>query len=218
MTHGDDVGLRVPPRLAPIEIVIVPIWRSDDERARVLESAQGIAQSLSARSAANDPLRVRVDSRDGMKPGAKYYDWEMRGVPLRVELGPRDLDAGQAVLVRRDVKEKRPVPIAAIESEARALLARIQDDMLVAARNFRESNSVRRALSYDEFRKLMDGEGGFVYAGWCGDTTCEERVKDDTKATIRVLPDEEFRSQTAPDKCLSCGRKAAHEALWARAY
>jgi prolyl-tRNA synthetase len=153
-----------------------------------------------------------------MKPGAKYYDWEMRGIPLRMELGPRDLDAGQAVLVRRDRKEKMSVAHGALESEARSLLDRIQAGMLETAREFREANSVRGVDSYDAFRQMMSGEGGFVYAGWCGDAVCEERVKDDTKATIRVLPDEEFRSREPPRTCLSCGRDAAHEALWARAY
>jgi prolyl-tRNA synthetase len=218
MTHGDDTGLLVPPRLAPTEIVIVPIWRSSEERARVLEAAQKIAVDLGAPRLGQERLRVRVDQRDGMKPGAKYYDWEMRGIPLRMELGPRDLDAGQAVLVRRDRKEKMSVAHGALESEARSLLDRIQAGMLETAREFREANSVRGVDSYDAFRQMMSGEGGFVYAGWCGDAVCEERVKDDTKATIRVLPDEEFRSREPPRTCLSCGRDAAHEALWARAY
>jgi prolyl-tRNA synthetase len=218
MTHGDDTGLLVPPRLAPTEIVIVPIWRSSEERARVLEAAQKIAVDLGAPRLGQERLRVRVDQRDGMKPGAKYYDWEMRGIPLRMELGPRDLDAGQAVLVRRDRKEKMSVAHGALESEARTLLDRIQAGMLETAREFREANSVRGVDSYDAFRQMMSGEGGFVYAGWCGDAVCEERVKDDTKATIRVLPDEEFRSPEPPRTCLSCGRDAAHEALWARAY
>jgi prolyl-tRNA synthetase len=218
MTHGDDIGLRVPPRLAPTEIVVIPIWRSDEERSRVYEAADAIQRNLSTRRIGAEPLRVKVDKREGMKPGAKYFDWEMRGIPLRIELGPRDLDAGQAVLVRRDVREKKSVPLASLELEARGLLDIIQGAMLASAVQNREANSVRGIESYDRFRQIMEADGGFVYAGWCGDPVCEARVKDDTKATIRVLPDSEFRSQEAPSKCMSCGRAATEEALWARAY
>jgi prolyl-tRNA synthetase len=218
MTHGDDVGLRIPPRLAPTEVVIVPIWKSDDERARVISAADAIAASLRERKPGVEPLRVHTDKRDGMKPGAKYYDWEMRGVPVRLELGPRDLDAGQAVLVRRDRKEKRTVNTGQLAAEVRMLLESIQSDMFNAARAFREAASIRGIGSFDELRRFMDGDGGFAYGGWCGDTACEDRIKDETKATIRVMPDEEFRSTPAPQKCVSCGRPAAHEAVWARAY
>ena len=218
MTHGDDIGLRVPPRLAPIEIVIVPIWRSDEEKSRVLQAADNIARDLTAPKLGQEPLRVKIDKREGMKPGAKYYDWEMRGVPVRMELGPRDLDAGQAVLVRRDNREKKAFSHQTLADDARGILARMQEEMLAAALATREANSVRGMSSYDQFRQLMEGEGGFVYAGWCGDATCEERVKDDTKATIRVIPDAEFRSPEKPEKCLSCGRAAAHEVVWAKAY
>ncbi len=218
MTHGDDIGLRVPPRLAPTEIVIIPIWRSEEERSRVYDAADSIQHDLTAKRLGAESLRVKVDKREGMKPGAKYYDWEMRGIPLRIELGPRDMDAGQAVLVRRDVKEKKSVPLASLEQECRALLDLIQSSMLAAALHNRESNSVRGVDSYDRFRQIMEADGGFVYAGFCGDAVCEARVKDDTKATIRVLPDTEFRSEQAPAKCLSCGRAATEEALWARAY
>jgi prolyl-tRNA synthetase len=216
MTHGDDVGLRTPPRLAPIEIVIVPIWRSDEERGRVLEAANALANDL--RGDVAEPRRVKVDARDGMKPGAKYYDWEMRGIPLRIELGPRDLDSKQAVLVRRDTRAKAQVPLGQTGSEARRILAEIQIGMLAQARELRESSSVREVKSYDSFRQLIEGTGGFVYTGWCGDAVCEARVKDDTKATIRVIPDDEFRSGTPPTVCISCGRAAVDEVVWAKAY
>jgi prolyl-tRNA synthetase len=163
-------------------------------------------------------LRVHVDARDGMKPGAKYYEWELRGVPLRMELGPRDLAKNEAVLVRRDTREKRSVSLGAIGEEVNDLLMRIQDDMLIAARDRREANSVRHKISYDDFKTLMEGKGGFVYAGWCGGAECEAQIKEETKATIRVLPDEEFRSADAPAACLKCGRPSTAEAVWARAY
>lgn len=219
MTHGDDTGLRIPPLLAPIEMVIVPIYRTDEERAMVLEAANRIMASLGAwdrREPAR--LRIHVDARDGMKPGAKYYEWELRGVPLRLEIGPRDLKANQGVLVRRDTREKRPVSLDVLGEEVSELLSAIQRDMLAAALDRREANSVRERISYDRFREIMDGEGAFVYAGWCGDPACEAQIKEETKATIRCLPDEEFQSATRPTVCLKCGRPATVEALWARAY
>jgi prolyl-tRNA synthetase len=153
-----------------------------------------------------------------MKPGAKYYEWELRGIPLRLELGPRDLDKGQGVLVRRDTREKRPVALDSLAEGVAGLLGVIQRDMLGAARERRDANSYRGDISYDRFRELMEGPGGFVYAGWCGSPDCEAQVKDETKATIRVMPDEEFRSDAAPTRCLKCGQPATVEALWARAY
>ena len=219
MTHGDDTGLRIPPLLAPTELVIVPIYRTDEDRAKVLEAADRIARQLGEwERRSPNALRVHVDTREGMKPGAKYYDWELRGVPLRMELGPRDLDQNQAVLVRRDVKEKKPVSLDVLGEEVGELLERIQNDMLTAARDRREAKSMRGSITYDQFRELMDGEGGFVYAGWCGSGACEAQIKEDTKATIRVLPDEEFRSAEAPTSCLKCGQAASAEALWAKAY
>jgi prolyl-tRNA synthetase len=219
MTHGDDNGLRTPPLLAPIEIVIVPIYKSDDERGRMLEAANRILNALTEWER-REPgrLRVHLDAREGMKPGAKYYEWELRGVPLRMEIGPRDLDKNQAVLVRRDTREKRSVSLDTLGEDAAELLMKLQEDMLITARDRREQNSVRGGITYDRFRELMDGDGGFVYAGWCGDPSCEEQIKNETKATIRVLPDEEFRSAEPPTVCLKCGRPASAEAVWARAY
>ena len=219
MTHGDDRGLVTPPLLAPIEVVIVPIYRSDEERTRVLEAATRIKDSLTAwerRSPAR--LRVHVDARDGMKPGAKYYEWELRGIPVRMELGPRDLDSNQAVLVRRDTREKSAHSLDTIGESINDLLSAIQDNMLETARARREANSVRGDITYDRFREIMRGDGAFVYAGWCGSAKCEAEIKEDTKATIRVLPDEEFRSADAPTSCLRCGEKSVVEALWAKAY
>jgi prolyl-tRNA synthetase len=219
MTHGDDKGLRIPPLLAPTELVVVPIWRGDDDRGRVLEAANRICSVLGdwERREPNR-LRVHLDDRDNAKPGAKYYEWEMRGVPVRMELGPRDIDKNQAVLVRRDTGEKQTVSLDAVGEEVETLLEAIQDTMLDAARERRERQSVRDNVSYDRFREIMEGEGAFVYAGWCGDPACEATIKEETKATIRVLPDEEFQSAEAPTTCMRCGRPALAEALWAKAY
>jgi prolyl-tRNA synthetase len=219
MTHGDDAGLVTPPRLAPIEIVLVPIWRTDDERAAVYAAADRIAAELRGWGGrGSDPLRVTVDTREGIKPGAKYYEWELRGVPVRLELGPRDLAAAQVVAVRRDTRAKQPLPLAGLPVALADLLATMQRDLLAVARDRREAASVREPLTYDRFRELMEGDGGFVYAGWNGDPAVEARVKEETKATIRCLPDPEFRSPEAPTRCLVTGEPARHEVVWAKAY
>ena len=219
MTHGDDKGVRIPPLLAPTEIVVVPIYRSDEERGRVLEATTRIVSMLTDWER-RDPgrLRVHLDARQGVKPGAKYYEWELRGVPIRMEIGPKDLEKNQAMLVRRDTGEKRAVSLDTIGEDASDLLTRIQADMLAAARERQDANSIRGVVDYDRFKQIMEDDGGFVYAGWCGDAACEASIKEETKATIRVLPDEEFRSAEAPTHCLRCGRPATSEATWAKAY
>jgi len=219
MTHGDDFGLRVPPFLAPIELVIVPIWRTDADKSRVLEASRGILADLSGwERRKTGKLRVHLDDREGMSPGAKYYEWELRGIPLRLEIGPRDLDAHQCVLVRRDNRVKRTVTLDSIGEDVSDLLSMMQTDMRVEAFERREANSIRGGIEYDRFREVMEGEGAFVYAGFCGGIDCEQKIKEETKATIRVLPDEEFRSAEAPATCLKCGEKSVVEALWAKAY
>ena len=219
MTHGDDKGLRIPPLLAPVEIVIVPIWRNDEDKGRVRAATAQIKETLIAwERRSPGRLRVHVDDREGMKPGAKYYEWELRGIPLRIEVGPRDLEQNQAIMVRRDTGEKRPVSLASIGEDAAEMLHVIQESMLIDARERREQNSIRGGITYDRFREVMEGDGGFVYAGWCGDAACEAAIKEETKATIRVLPDEEFRSAEPPQNCLKCGKGSKAEALWAKAY
>ena len=219
MTHGDDFGLKVPPLLAPIELVIVPIWRSEEDKARVFEAAHSLAATLNAwERRKTGKLRIHVDDREGIKPGAKYYEWELRGIPVRLEIGPRDLDANQCVLVRRDNRVKRTVSLDSIGEDVADLLNMMQTDMTVAAFERREANSHRGPIEYDRFREIMEGQGGFVYAGFCGSAECEQQIKEDTKATIRVLPDEEFRSAETPAKCLKCGGNSVAEALWAKAY
>jgi prolyl-tRNA synthetase len=219
MTHGDDFGLKVPPLLAPIELVIVPIWKSDEDKARVLEAARNITDTLNGwERRKTGKLRVHLDAREGIKPGAKYYEWELRGIPLRLEFGPRDLDANQCVLVRRDNRVKRTVTLDSIGEDVADLLHIIQTDMLVEAFERREKNSYRGDMEYDRFKEIMEGDGGFVYAGFCGSAECEQQIKEETKATIRVLPDEEFRSAEPPKRCLKCGNPSKVEALWAKAY
>jgi prolyl-tRNA synthetase len=185
----------------------------------VLEAARNITATLNGwERRKTGKLRVHLDDREGMKPGAKYYEWELRGVPLRLEFGPRDLDANQCVLVRRDNRVKRTVTLDSIGEDVADLLSMIQTDMRVEAYERREANSFRGDMKYDRFREIMDGNGGFVYAGFCGGVQCEQEIKEETKATIRVLPDEEFRSADAPTVCLKCGKQSVTEALWAKAY
>jgi prolyl-tRNA synthetase len=211
MTHSDDQGLICPPRLAPLQVVIVPIWKSAADRQGVMEAAQRARQPLQAAG-----MSVEIDDRDSVKPGAKYYHWELRGVPLRMEIGPRDVAQGQVVLARR-AGGKTTLPVASLATDAAKALDEIQAALLDTARARREANSVR-GVSKPEFIAFMNGPGGFAYAGYCGDAACETAIKNETKATIRVLPDEEFRSSPAPTRCLWCGRPSVAEAVWAKAY
>ncbi len=220
MTHSDDNGLVTPPRLAPIEIVIIPIYKTDEERARVVEAAHKVKAELTAWTGrgATDRLRVKVDDRDGDKPGAKYYEWEMRGEPLRLEIGPKDLEKGSDLSARRDTRAKAAIPMAGLPESVAKLLETIQADLLAAAKARREANSHRNVTSYAQFKEIIEGPGGFVYAGWNGDPAVEAEVKEETKATIRCIPDAEFRSAEAPKTCLVTGEPAKHEVIWAKAY
>ena len=219
MTHGDDNGIVTPPKLAPIEVVIVPIWKSDDERAKMIEAANQLKSELTSWTGrGEDRLRVHVDARDGMRSGAKYYEWELRGIPLRLELGPKDLEKQSVFSARRDTRAKAPIPMAGVAESVAKLLAAIQSDLFAAALARREAASHRGPITYDRFKEIMEGPGGFVYAGWNGDPAVEAQVKEETKATIRVIPDAEFRSPDAPKTCLVTGQPAKYEVVWAKAY
>ncbi len=207
MVHGDDRGLIIPPRLATFQAVIVPILTKKD-RKRVLESVQELADQLQGN------IRVKLDDREEYSPGWKFNDWEMRGVPLRIEIGPKDLDRGQVVLVRRDSGEKFFVPREELPTLLPGLLDQIQDDMLKKALEFREANT-RSGSDYEEFKQIMEEKRGFYMASWCGDAACEEKVKDDTKATIRCIL---FDQQPADENCLVCDKKAKEVVYFARAY
>ena len=211
MTHSDDNGLVCPPRLAPVQVVLVPIWKSDEERSRVLEVATRVQGELQGAG-----LRVVLDSRDGLKPGAKYFEWEARGVPLRFEIGPKDVAADQAMGARR-TGGKTPVPLTGIAASAARALEEIQAALLAAARERREASSIR-GVSREKFIEFMQDQGGFAYGGFCGSGECEAAIKDMTGATIRVLPDPEFRSPEAPRTCMWCGKPSVAEAVWAQAY
>ncbi|MDP1862028.1 MAG: proline--tRNA ligase [Gemmatimonadaceae bacterium] len=219
MTHGDDNGLRIPPKLAPTEVVIVPIWKSDEERSQLLEAATRVKADLTSWGGrGDDRIRVHIDAREGLKPGAKYYEWELVGVPLRLEIGPRDLANGACFSARRDTRAKLSLPLAGLPEAVAELLSTIQGDMLHAAVVRREANSVREHVSYDRFKEIMEGDGAFVYAGWNGDPAVEAQVKEETKATIRCIPDEEFRTPGGLTTCMVTGEPAQHQVIWAKAY
>jgi prolyl-tRNA synthetase len=209
MAHGDDRGLRLPPGIAPYQVVIVPIYRTDEERESVLAAAAKIERALRRRR-----VRVHVDDRDQHRPGYKFNEWELKGVPLRVELGPRDIAVGHATLFRRDLATKEPVPLPDIGPVARELLSDVQRGLFEDARRFRDEHTYTPS-TWDEMRQLLSSASGFVVTGWCGDEACEARVKEETKATIRCLP---LKRERVDGDCPVCGRPATERAYWAQAY
>jgi prolyl-tRNA synthetase len=207
MTHGDDSGLVLPPLVAPYQVVVVPIGR-DNWRETVLPRAKEIQQALVASG-----IRVTLDERDE-RPGWKFAEWELRGVPLRLEIGPKDIEKSQVMLARRDTREKLPVPMDGLQARVGDLLADIQRTLIDRARAFRVERT-QRAANYDEFRKLMEGRPGFVIASWCGAADCEARIKTDTQATIRNMP---LDSEAPTGRCVRCDSPAKTEAWFAKAY
>jgi len=212
MTHGDDKGMVCPPRLAQWQVVIIPIWRSDEEREATCVAADRIRSELKAAG-----VRVTADTREGIKPGAKYFEWEGRGTPLRLEIGPRDL-AAETVMLARRTGGKDAVPMAGLAATVTHELAAMQQALFDAAIARREAHSLRGPASKEEFIEFLKRDGGFVYAGFCGEPSVEAEIKAETKATIRCLPDPEFQSPERPTTCIWTGRPATVEALWARAY
>ena len=216
MTHGDDNGVVLPPRLAPAQVVIVPIWRNDEQKSSVLDKANEVRGRLSEQG-----VRVRVDARDHLNPGAKFYEWERKGVPFRMEIGPKDLEKGQVVLARRVVPEggdrKQFLPEGEAVSTLPSLLEEFQAELLETARARREANSHRGVSEIGELNEILDSTGGLIYTGWSGDPEVEERVKEETRATIRVIPDPEFASDDPPATCIG-GGPSKMEVAWARAY
>lgn len=208
MSHADDNGLVLPPRLAPIQVVVVPIWRNADQQAATTAAAKDLAEAL--RKAG---VSVAVDDRDNVNPGFKYAEWELKGVPLRLELGPRDLESGQVMAVSRLDRSKTPVGRDAAATAVPELLEKIQ------RRLFETAKARREAMTYvvDDWAAFQQKieEGGFLRARHCGDAGCEARIKEDTKATIRVLP---FDEPDDPGPCVLCGAPAAKRVHFARAY
>ena len=208
MTHGDDSGLILPPRVAPYQVVIVPISRGNWQET-VLPRAREIQAALSLQG-----LRVTLDERDAYTPGWKFAEWELRGVPLRLEIGPRDIERSQVLLARRDTREKLPIPVDGLAGRIQELLTSIQQTLFDRALRYREEHTAQTD-SRDEFARLMQGRPGFVIAPWCGRPECEAQIKTDTQATIRSL---QLDDPAPAGTCLQCGRPAISDASFAKAY
>jgi prolyl-tRNA synthetase len=207
MTHGDDSGLILPPRVAPYQVVIVPIARGNWQET-VLPVAREIRADL-----VRHGVRVMLDDRDAYTPGWKFAEWEMRGVPLRLEIGPKDIEKSQVMLARRDTREKLPTPMEGLSAGIIGLLETIQKNLYARAVKFREEHT-QRVSTYDEFKSLMEGRPGFVIAGWCGSADCETQIKAETQATLRNIP---FVAERVAGTCVNCGQAAEAYAAVAQA-
>ncbi|HKX45772.1 MAG TPA: proline--tRNA ligase [Planctomycetota bacterium] len=220
MTHSDDEGLVIPPRLAPLHVVVVPIYRKDEERASVLEAAHRVAGELR-----EDGLSVRVDDREGIKPGAKYYEWERKGVPVRLELGPRDLAAGTVVAKRRVAEldaqgrpAKETLPLQDLGVELGRVLDELQQKLFASAQERLRRETVQ-VDAWDDFVSVFeDGASKFVYAHWDGTPATEQAIKEATKATIRCLPYPEDGPAPGPGRCIRSGAPSARRVLFAKNY
>jgi prolyl-tRNA synthetase len=209
MVHGDDQGLILPPRLAPIQVVVVPIWKSDEERSAVLGFVEKVKAAL------GDRVRLKVDDREGYSPGWKFNEWELRGVPLRIEVGPRDVAQEQVMFARRDrpgKAGKSPAPLAGLADAVADRLKLIQNDLLARATEFRDANT-HEPTDYESFKEAVSQ--GFARAWWCGAAACEDQVKEETKATTRCIP---FDQPGGSGPCVVCGGPAKEVAIFARAY
>jgi prolyl-tRNA synthetase len=208
MVHGDDKGLVLPPKIAPYQIVVVPIHRNEEEQATVMDFVDQVAESL-------HDFRVHIDRREGLTPGFKFNDWEMRGVPVRLEIGPKDVQSNQVVIARRDrpgKEGKHSVGLSGLSDALQDTLADIQHNMHVRAAAFRDEN-IHQTDDYEEFKKIVEGAWADVW--WCNDPECEAEIKTDTKATNRCVP---LDQPGGEGKCIRCGDPAHERGLFARAY
>ncbi|HPN15004.1 MAG TPA: proline--tRNA ligase [bacterium] len=208
MAHGDDKGLVLPPKLAPYQVVIIPIGTTPEELEAVQSKAQGLADGLIA-----EGVRVKIDTRD-LRPGPKFFEWEKKGVPVRLEIGPKDMANGTVVAVRRDTAEKQNLSEADLIDAIKDMLEQIHVNLYDKALAFRQAHTVKVA-DYDSFKAQL--EGNFILAGWCGSADCEATVKAETKATIRCLPLDPL-DQSSGGKCIYCGQEATDQVVFAKAY
>jgi prolyl-tRNA synthetase len=210
MTHGDDNGLRLPPAVAPVQVVIVPIYKTDEERDAVL----GVATRMRDELAGGHNVRVRLDGRDQHRPGFKFSEWELKGVPLRLEIGPRDVAGDQVVVADRVGGNKRQLSTSEAIASMPEMLDGVQKALYDEAVSFRDANT-HDISSYDDFVEGVEAEGGFWRGAWCGDGGCETTISDETKATIRFLP---LETEDPGAACMHCGKPGTERATWARAY
>ncbi len=209
MVHGDNAGLILPPRLAPYQVVVVPIWRKDAEKTVVNAMVERVEKMLKGK------VRVKVDTSENT-PGWKFNEWELRGVPVRMEIGPRDVQNNSVMLVRRDNRVKESVPVEALESRLPALLEEVQKALFERAKEFRDRNT-HYTDSYEEFKRIIAEERGFVRVKWAEDSAAELAIKEETKATLRVIPFDQ-PAGGVKGNCFYTGKPATCEAIFARAY
>ena len=210
MTHSDDDGLVLPPKLAPIHVAIVPILnKNEEQKKQMCDKAQEIGAALRETG-----LSVKVDDDDNRRPGWKFAEYEMKGVPVRIAIGPRDMEQGMVEVTRRDTKEKVLVPLAEVTAKVTALMEEIQENLYQRASSFRAEN-MHKADTYEEFKQILDEKGGFILAHWDGTTETEDRIQEETKATIRCIP---FDSPEEEGKCILSGKPSSRRVLFARAY
>jgi prolyl-tRNA synthetase len=206
MTHGDDKGIIIPPRVAPLHVVFVPIWKNNKEREVTIVAANKLAEKLKG-------VTCHIDNRD-LRPAWKYYEWERKGVPIRIEIGPRDIEKRQVVVVRRDTGEKMNILQAQLTQHISETLKMIQKNLFERALHFQE-DSTYEVDSWEQFKEIFEKKGGFLKALWCGSAECEATIKETTKATIRCIPLEENESL---GKCVRCGKPAKQKVIFAQAY
>lgn len=209
MAHSDDEGLVLPPKLAPIQVVIVPIYNSDESFEAISAKVNELMPKLRAKG-----ISVKYDNRDTQRPGFKFAEWELKGVPVRIAIGPRDLENGTVEVARRDTKEKKVYALDHIENQIADLLDDIQSSIYKKAHDFREAN-ITNADTFDEFVSLLDNKGGFIAAHWDGTPETEEKIKEQTKATIRCIP---LNNKQEEGKCILTGKPSSQRVLFARAY
>jgi prolyl-tRNA synthetase len=210
MVHGDDQGLVLPPRLAPIQAVIVPIFKNDTEKSKVMEVADRIFAELKAAG-----IRIKMDDRDNVSSGFKFNDWEMRGVPVRVEIGPKDVEKGSVALARRDRPGKEGkvfVSQTDLASTVNGLLVEIQDSLLKRATEYRDAN-IHEPKDYEDLKKIV--VDGWAFSYWCESAECETKVKEDTKATTRNIP---VNQPTGEGTCIVCGKPSKRKVYFAKSY
>lgn len=205
MVHGDNSGLKLPPRVAPVQAMITPIAQNKEG---VLEKAREIEARLKAAG-----VRVKLDDSD-KRPGFKFAEQEMRGIPVRIEIGPKDIEQNQAIAARRDTGEKATISLDTIDTEIVKLLETIQQDMYNTAKTHRDAHTYS-AAGWDEFKDYIDNKPGFVKAMWCGEQDCEDRIKDELTATSRCIP---FEQEKLSDHCVCCGKPAKTLVYWGKAY
>ena len=209
MTHSDDKGLVLPPNLAPIQVVIVPIFKNEEQLNQISEKANEIKDALSKRG-----IRVKFDNRTTHKPGWKFAEYELKGIPLRIAIGPKDLEKGSVELARRDTLSKSFENQDGIEHKIEDLLKEIQSELYNKARRFRDTH-ITKVDSFEEFKNVLETKGGFIAAHWDGSTETEEKIKEQTKATIRCIP---FETNKEPGKCVFSGKDSKQRVFFAKAY